>query len=305
MGAVKGASVPANAADGAPLAWEHLGSVPAAGAFRQALAGLLWRPHRFFARMAVTGGLYEPLTFFAILLAAAVAVAFPAALSYYGVAAPDRERVSADVYRFYVLPARVTGLLLVLLPLVVVAGSAAMVLLGSLYHAGAKAFGARNWEGSVSVWLYSAGAALAPPVAALAVFLPVCLAGYLLSLQWPEVHEPAASLAHWMALALGSAGLLGGAAALIVDLTVGCGQASRLEPQVGAAAGVAGLAVVVAATGGVVWTFGRWGPAWGLAAAAACLAAGGIVAALSRIAARRAEGSPAEALAKEGVRRRW
>jgi hypothetical protein len=250
-----------------PLSWESLGAQPAGRAFRRSLAELLARPRRFFRRMALNGGLHEPLTFFALMLAAAVVLSFPAALSYFGVAAPDPDQVSPDVYRAYALPARWSGMLLVLLPLVLVGAGVAMVLLGTLFHAGSKPFGTGNWEGSVSVWLYAGAAALAPTVLAVAVFFGVSLAGYLLGLALPAAGDAAGAFVRWTFLILCPAALLAAAALLVVGTTVGCTQAFGLDPLLGAAAAVSGLLVVAAAVALSTWSFVRWGGPVGLVVA--------------------------------------
>ena len=80
------------------LDWENLSEVPAGRALRRSLAELLVRPGRFFGKMAISGGLFEPLAFFAVVLGAAILLAFPAALAYVRLAAPDPERVGAAAY---------------------------------------------------------------------------------------------------------------------------------------------------------------------------------------------------------------
>ncbi|KPK66305.1 MAG: hypothetical protein AMK73_00350 [Planctomycetes bacterium SM23_32] len=273
-----------------PLAWEDLGSRPAGAAFRQSMAELLAHPARFFRRMATTGGLHEPLAFFAFTFTAALLVAFPAALSYFGVAAPDPERTAQQVYSLYVVPARITGLLVALLPLAVVAACTLMVLLGGLFHAAARPFGARNWEGSVSAWLYAGSAALSPSVLSLAAVLIVALGGYLIGLLWPGAKDTAAAFARWTLLVLGSAGLLAGLILLVMDAMVGCTQAFRLDAMLGAAAGVSGLLLVGVAVGLSTWSFASWGLAGGLIVTGAWLLTATAVAVACRAAAVRTEG---------------
>jgi hypothetical protein len=254
------------------------------------MAELLVHPARFFGRMATTGGLHEPLTFFAVTLTTAILLAFPAALSHLGVAAPDPER-SAELYALYVTPARVAGLLLVLLPLAVVVGCAKAVLLGSLFHAGGKVFGSRNWEGSVSVWLYAASAALVPGLISVGVVFVVSLAGYLLGLAWPGARETAGAFAGWTLLILGPAGLLAGLIVLVMHAIIGCTRAFELEAMLGAACGVSGLVVVGAALALSFWSFGGLGLAGGLIVAGACVLIAALTALLGLLARRRAERS--------------
>jgi hypothetical protein len=241
------------------LSWENLGAEPAGSAFRRSMRELLARPDSFFRKMAVSGGLHEPLTFFAIVAAAGLLIAFPAALSYCVLSAPDPERVTPQAYSAHMLPARVSGLLLVLTPLVLVGGAAAMVLLGTLFHLAGKPFAARSWEASVSVWVYSVSAALMPLVFCLGVAGAVSLAGYLIGIPWPGTRDTAAPLARWTWLVLGSAGLLAGAALLVVDASVGTTRALAVDLSFGITAGVSGVIVAAAAVTATAWGVGRGG----------------------------------------------
>jgi hypothetical protein len=273
------------------LAWENLGAQPARQAFRKSLAELMLRPGRFFRAMAVSGGLHEPLTFFAIVLTAAVIVAFPAALAYFGLAAPDPERVTAAVYRLHALPPRVAGLLLVLLPLTVAAACGAAVLLGTLFHVGGRPFSGGGWEGSVSVWLYSAGAALVPLTAAMAAVFVVALVGYLLGIPWPQTRHTTAFLAQWAALILCGTAVAAGVLLIVADAALGTARASGLDPMQGTAAALAGLVLVTLALGGTAWAFVRWGLGRGLVTGGAVLCVMGVLTALYIVRSRRAEGS--------------
>lgn len=272
------------------LSWENLGAQPAGRAFRRSLAELLARPGEFFGKVATSGGLFEPLTFFAIVLGAALVMGFPAALAYLALAAPDPEQLGLEAYATVLLPARTTGLLLVLLPLALAVGCMLMVLLGTLFHAAAKAFGARNWEGSVSIWLYSASGALAPLVAATGVVLAVSLAGYLLSLLWPDVRGPARQFAGWTVLVLYGGGLLAGAVALLAYAATGCVRTFRMENVTGVAAGVSGVLCVGTVIGLSAWSFGRWSTGVGLCVVALWATMAGLAALVCASAGRRAAG---------------
>jgi hypothetical protein len=273
------------------LSWENLSGWPAGTAFRRSLAELLVHPGRFFGKMSLSGGLFEPLTFFAVVLGLGLVVAFPAALVYLQLAAPDPERLGAAAYAAALMPARATGLLLVLLPLALAVACGLMVLLGTVFHAGAKPFGARNWEGSVSLWLYTGGAALTPSVAAVAFTFAVSLAGWLLALLWPETRGSAQQIAAWTGRILIAAGLLAGAVLVVLDAAVGCVRAYGLEPVLGAAAAVAGLVAVGIAAGSTVWAFGHVGAAVGTAVGAGWTCAATVGALLAGAAAERAEES--------------
>lgn len=274
------------------LSWENLGAQPVGRAFRQSMFELLARPRSFFRKMALSGGLHEPLTFFAVVLSAGLLLAFPAALSYFGLCAPDPERVTAEVYSAHTLPARVAGLLVMLVPVVLVAAGAGMVLLGTLFHLAGKPFGSRNWEGSVSVWLYSASAGLAPLVLFLAVAFVVSLAGYLIGIPWPAARETAAHLARWTWLVLGGAGMLAGAALIVVDAVIGCTHAFELESSQGAGAGVSGLVLVAVALGASVWMGQRWDMKGGLIAVGAWAALAMVFAVVGVVRSRHAQRSP-------------
>jgi hypothetical protein len=271
------------------LAWENLGAQPAVRAFRHSLTDLILRPGRFFRAMALTGGLHEPVAFFAVVLMAGIALAFPAALACVGLAAGDPDAAPSASYKALVFAARATGLMLVALPLTALVLSAAMVLLGSLFHAGGKAFGLRNWEGSVSIWLYAGAAALVPLVAAAGAILAVSLAGYLLSIPWPGARATALPVAQWTARVLVPAALLTGSVLFVLDTLVGCARAFRLEAIVGIAAGVSGLVLPAAALGTIAWCVEAQRTVAGLMAAGAalCLAAGTVLGGV--IASRRGE----------------
>jgi hypothetical protein len=250
------------------LSWEDLGAQPAGRAFRRSMGELLCHPASFFHKMALTGGLHEPVTFFSIVLAAVIVLAFPTALAYLAVMQPDPVRMAPGLYARYVLAAQGTGLALVLLPVTLAAGAGTMVLLGTVFHLAGEPFGARNHEGSLSIWFYSAAAALVPPAAALGLLLLVSLAGCLAGLP-PAV-------AHWTLLVGGGAAALAGAALLLGLTTVGCAEAFELEPVLGTAAAFCGaLAAAAVAAAGVI------GLGW-LAACGAFALAGLAVAALRR-----------------------
>jgi hypothetical protein len=179
----------------------------------------------------------------------------------------------------------------VLLPLVLIGGGAAMVLLGTVFHAAGKAFGARNWEGSVSIYLYAASAALVPLVVSLVASFLVAGIGYLVAIPWPATREVTAPFARWTGLILCPAGLLAGLALLVVDAAAGCTRAFGLDPMLGAAAGVSGILLSAVVVGGTLWSFSQWGMGVGLVtmAVVACVVA--VAAAGCKAADRRNEGS--------------
>ena len=252
-----------------PLDWEDLGGGPPGRAFMSSLVELVARPGRFFRRMATSGGLHEPVTFVAIVLGAGILLAFLAALAYLGLAPSGAEAAAAGDRADYEMPARAAGLLLVMLPLVLAGATVLLALTGSLFHAGGRSFGARTWEGSVSIWTYSVGAALLPLVLAAAVVLVVSLAGCLLAMVWPGAQATAWTVARWTAAVAVLVGVLAGAVLLVLNLMVGCTRAFGLEPLMGVAAGAAGLVTVCASGAVVMLAANLRGPAMGLATAAA------------------------------------
>jgi hypothetical protein len=273
------------------LAWECLGRHPARVAFFDSLAQLLRHPVTFFRRMAVTGGLHEPVSFLAVLVAVGVLLALPAGLAYVGLTAPDVAGESLEAYTRARLPARAAVLAVVLLPLIVVASCVAMVLLGTLYHVGGRLFARGRWEGSVSVWLYSSAAALVPLVVWIAVLGAISLVGYFLGIPWPDLRDPAGRFAEWTVFILGPAALLASAGLMVCGVAVGRTQAFRLDPVMGAASGLAGLVVAVLAVFGCVRCWRSYGTLWGAVCVAGCVLVLGVLAVVGARDSRRSEGS--------------
>ncbi|MFW6188906.1 MAG: hypothetical protein ACOC7T_00600 [Planctomycetota bacterium] len=274
------------------LPWEDLGAHPAARAFRESLAELLFRPGSFFRRMARSGGLHEPLTFAVILVGAALLLSFPAALAYFGLTAPEPARVPAEEYVRHLLAPQATGLAVVLLPFAVAAAAGTAVFLGTLFYLPARLFGVRNWEGAVSVWVYSLSGATVPVLLSVGLILAVSTAGYLLGLAVPGSRDFSVPAARWVArISLGLGSLA--AAGLGLALTaVGCIRAFDLEAPVGAAAAISGLLAACLALGAGGWLAFRLGAAADLSGVAAALAAVGVFAAagLAVVALRRGGG---------------
>ncbi|MFO7956887.1 MAG: hypothetical protein R6X33_07280 [Candidatus Brocadiia bacterium] len=273
------------------LSWEALGEGSPAAAFRRSLRDLLLKPARFFGRMAVDGGLHEPLTFFAVCLGALLIVAFPAALSYFGLTAPEPGEAAADVYKLHTLPARITGLLLVLLPLVLVVADAVTVVLGSVFRLPGRLFGEAPWEATVSIWLYSCGAAMVPLVAAAAVVFALSLAGFLIGLGASGAGEAIAGLARWCAMVLLPLALLVGLVALVRSVVVGCREALHLDRTVALSFALSGLIFLSAILAGCIVGFRRWGFRGGFIALAVAAAVAVLITVVSSIKSRRAKRS--------------
>lgn len=241
------------------LAWEDLSARRPAAAFQDTLRELIFEQGKFFDRMAVTGGLREPLTFFWLLLAGGILMSFPLALAQFALTAPDPMQVSAEVYNLHLLPPRATGFLTVLLPVTLCLAGMAMVIQGTIFHLGGKFFGARNWEGSVSIWCYARSAGLAPIVAAEAVACAVSIPAWLVTLVWPGGRPAVGAVAHWCLLVLGC---VAGVCAIVLFVSAvirGCIRAFRLPPEVGLAAAVAGLLLTLAIAAFLGTGFLRWG----------------------------------------------
>jgi len=277
-------------ASGELLEWEDLGAVPAGRAFVVSLSDLLRRPARFFDRMAVTGGLHEPVTFFLVVLTATVVLAFLAALSFFALAAPDAAQLRAPVYSAYALPPRATMLALVLLPEVLVAGGVAMVVLGTLFHLGVRTCGVKNWEGAVSVWLYAGSAAMAATAAAFAAVFAVSIVGYGLGFVSAAAGSAVLSLARWTWRIALPTGVVAGAVILPVHAATGCRRAFDLEGAVAAAGAAAGLGVVACFAGVCAWGLLSGGTGAGFRVMVACAASAALLAACRVVGAQRSLG---------------
>jgi hypothetical protein len=233
-------ATPAEAPD-EHLAWESLGAHGTARAFRTSLVELLLRPGAFFRKMALTGGLNEPMSFFGILLAVAVVVAFAAALGTVLMGRPATGHMPAEQYMRLVLPAQVTGLASVLLPLVVALVAGAMVFLGTLFHAAAKPFGAANWEGSVSIWLYSASGALVPLILSLLLVFLLSAVSWALGAIAPTSRAAMLQVGHWVNMGLLAVGILAATVGMIALTISGCANAFGMDPLLATAAGLLGI----------------------------------------------------------------
>jgi len=274
------------------LSWEDLGRQPAWKAFCGTLKELMLRPAGFFDRMATSGGLREPLMFFWILLAAGVLLSFPLWLAYFGLTAPDPTEVSTELYNRHLFAPRAAGFVSVMLPVVLVVAGAAQVLAGSLFHLGARLFGARNWEGSVSLWCYAQSAGAAPLVLAEAAGCVLCVACYLLALGWPEARGGLAEFARGGVWLLGAAGAACGAGWFFVTLITGCTRAWRLDAGTGAAAALAGLLAAGVPTALPVLSLLLWGARGRLASAVLSLVVVVFLASASAAARRSAGEKP-------------
>ena len=250
-----------------PLSWENLGERGQWKALRETLVDLARDPGGFFDRMAVSGGLYEPVGFLWVFLAAVILPGFPLALAYFGLTAPAPEQVSVDVYNYHLLLPRATGILAALLPLALVAGTAWALLCGTMLYLGSIPFGGSRWEGAISTWCYAASAALAPLSAGLCLGAVVATGCYFLV----DLLPAAEAIGRFSTYALVGLGLLAGLAWFAICLFAGCARALELPGARGAATGIFGLALsgtvlVGWPVAGVLWgARGAAGAAAGLA----------------------------------------
>jgi len=226
------------------LSWENLGAQPPWSAFWQSLKELAFQPADFFDKMSVSGGLHEPLSFLWIVLLLGILPTFPLTLSYFALSAPAPARVSVDVYNAHLLLPRVAGLVTILLPLVLVFCGLLAVLCGSLLHLAARLFGARGWEGSVSVWCYASSLGLTPIAVGLMAGAAVSMLCYLVTLLSPDMKVGAAAVARVALWGLLGTGALMGTVAFLMAVLTGCVRGLKLAGASGVAAGLAGLAMV-------------------------------------------------------------
>jgi len=241
------------------LSWENLASQSPWVAFRQSLMNVLLSPGRFFQNMATSGGLREPLTFCWLIVGSMLLMSFPLALSYFLLTAPDPVTVSPADYNACLLAPRITGFLTVLLPVVLVLYGVVLLVEGSIFHLGARLFGARNWEGSVSIWAYARGAGLAPMAAAEALGCVVSIGCYLLALALPGSRAGFASAAQSCLFVLLIVGGGLGVLVQLVALILGCIKSFRLGTAQGAAAALCGLLLLVVIAVGIRFGFVKWG----------------------------------------------
>ena len=226
------------------LPWENIGAHHAWFAFRRTLAQLITNPGGFFDRMATSGGLHEPVTFFWLMMLAVIVPSFPLALSYFGLTAPDPGQVPVEVYNTHLLAPRITGITTVLLPITLVLGGVLLVGLGSIYHAGAKWLGVKRWEGSVSLWSYAGGLGLLPVGLAACICAVLCIAGYVATIWAPGAQATLGSVAWGVIFWVGMLSVIVGFGLFLMALVIGSLNATNLDTGPGLAAALLGLAFV-------------------------------------------------------------
>ena len=151
-----------------------------------------------------------------------------------------------------------------------------IVLGGTVFHLGARSFGARNWEGSVSIWCYAKSAGMAPVALVEAAACLVCIGCYLLTLALPGARPAVASVARWSLFGLGG-GVAVGVLLALAALFHGCIHAFKLSAERGAAAALAGVLLASALAAGVGYAFLQRGFRGGLIASGAAALALAIV----------------------------
>jgi len=255
-----------------PLPWENRAEMASLRAFWATLGELLLRPARFFTRMAVCGGLNEPLTFFWILSGLCILLSFPLALTYFALTAPDPETVTVSVYQQHLLASQITGSISILSPVVTVALGVTLILLGSLFHVGAGWFGALNWEGTISIVCYSGSLALVPVAAGMAAGFLVAFLCYLVAFIGPGAAAGAGAVTAWVAPTVLILALVVGGVLFLLGLILGFSRTFRLGTLRGAGAALAGLILAVGLPALVVHAFRSRGPVLGFI----CLGAAGV-----------------------------
>ena len=255
------------------LPWENLGAHHAWHAFRRTLAQLITNPRDFFSRMATSGGLHEPVTFFWMMMLTVILPSFPLALSYFGLTAPDPGQVSVEVYNAHLLAPRITGITTVLLPVALVLGGVLLVMCGSIFHAGAKWFGVPRWEGSVSLWSYAGGLGLLPVALAAWVCAILCIGGYLATVWAPGTAATLGSIAWGIIFWGGMLSVVVGFGLFVMALIIGSVNAMDMDTGPGAAASLLGLIFVGAFAVLVPVLFSTHGWQTGLMTLGICTAA--------------------------------
>jgi hypothetical protein len=266
------------AQDAAPLLWEDPGHQPATRAFLWGAVELLRSPRTFFGRMALSGGLHEPLTFFLIALGLLIVVSFPATLAHLAATGPDVTQVGPSAYDAHALPSKIAGICLVLLPVILGAGACLAVAGGTLFYLPGRLFGSRSWEGSVSIWLYSLSAALLPLLMAAAAVMVVSCGAYLTGGLWPNANETAGTVARVTGVAALAAAIPGALIILVKNAVTGCIHAFGVDGSTGAAAAISGLTLLVGVLAGTAMALHRMSPPRGAATAAAAVLAASVIA---------------------------
>jgi hypothetical protein len=253
------------------LSWENLQAQTPGTAFRQTVEDLLLHPGRFFSRMATTGGLREPLTFFWLILAAGVLLSFPLALSCFMLTAPPPLEVSVEEYNAYLLPPRLAGFSTVLFPVTLVVAALGLLAAASVIHVGARLFGARNWQGSASIVIYSASAGFVPLVAVEALACLLSIICYLITVFWPGTAATFGFVAPACVYAL----LVACAAGLVLtlrSLVYGFTRSFGLDAASGIACTLAGVILLCAIAAGIGHATTKWGAKGALITTASALA---------------------------------
>ena len=242
------------------LSWEDPGARTTWRAFRETSRELLRHPGRFVTRMAREGGLREPLLFYWIILACICLLSFPLTLAYFGISAPAPSAVSLETYELHLLPPRLTGFVVVLLPVVLPAAGVGLMLTGSIFHLGARLFGNRGWECSVSIWCYAKSASALPIALGEALACILVVVSYAVTVLVPETRDPVVSYVRIGLWGIGGLALLCSVTWFFVTLIAGCIQACELEPATGVASALAGILLTLLATSGPVaaWFFRGW-----------------------------------------------
>ncbi|MFW5923362.1 MAG: hypothetical protein ACOCSQ_03150 [Planctomycetota bacterium] len=241
------------------LPWEELGKHRAAGAFFRTAIELSLHPIRFTRRMSSDGGLHEPLLFFWLIVSMSILVAFPLALSYFSLAAPPAESVSREAYNLHLLPPRITGFLVIILPVILLLGALSLITAGTVFYLAGRFFGVNAWEAAVSIWCYAKCSAMVPVVMAEILVLLITVTCYVISRSDPGMMGLCRQTARISLIAGALTALLLSAGLFFTHLIAGTIQVFHLDPASGTAAALAGTAMICFAAWGPIVSLNLWG----------------------------------------------
>lgn len=227
-----------------PLPWEHLGANPSIQAFLLTALELVLHPVRFSRRMATEGGLHEPLMFFWVTMTIATLSSFPLALSYFGVAGPSPQSVSISTYNLHLLPSRLTGFLVLILPVLMFVGAVFLLVGGTIFYLAGQFFGIRRWEGAVTILSYAKSGSLIPLVVAELLLFLLVVACYVVTLIAPEYSDLATRLLTTSLPFTAVLMVLLSAAVFFTLLLAGTIQTFQLDAASGTAASLSGIVLV-------------------------------------------------------------
>lgn len=226
------------------LPWEAPSSGSILRAFMRTCRELLLHPRLFFNRMARSGGLDEPLLLFSVVSGLIILLAFPIALVHFHLTAPGSGTVPISEYNRHLFPSRLTGLLVISLPVLLFLGNLMLIVAGMLFHLAARVFGGGTREESISILIYAKTAGALPLFIAELVMLLAGLACLGASYVPPNL---AFSIERMLNISIGvstAAGMLVSVPVFIIVLVSGTSTIWRIDMSRAAAASLAGMLLV-------------------------------------------------------------